>query len=89
MLFPERSDGNGLQTLSERKRPIARVKNDTREFPSLGQIFPEPLDMLEIILADARAGLNLDSGEVAVLVLDDEVNFAPVDVPILIKRTGR
>ena len=45
--------------------------------------------MLEIILADACSGLNLNSGEVAVLVLDNEVYLAPVDVPILVERTGR
>ena len=45
--------------------------------------------MLEIILPDARTGLDLDTGEVAVLVLDDEVDLALVDVPILVKRTRR
>ena len=88
VLSPQRGDGNGFQALAERKRPVTRVKDDTREIPSLGQIVPEPLDVLEVILADARTGLDLDTGKVTVLVLDDKVNLAPVDVPVLVERTG-
>ena len=46
-------------------------------------MFTEPRKMPKVILADARSGLDLDTREITVSILDNEIDFPFVNVAIL------
>ena len=73
---------HGVIALAEALDVFTRVEDDPR-VRNLRQILTKPLEVLEIVLADIRSGLHLDAKQIPFFVLDDEIDFPPVLVPVL------
>lgn len=59
-LCPKRSERDGVESLPEAQRTLARIEDDAGKL-AFGKVLRKPLQVLEVAIAERRPGLNLDS----------------------------
>ena len=64
---------------------LSGVKNKALKFPTICKVVPEPFKVPEIALLDIGSSLNLNTDQLPVLALDEEIQLPLLSVSVVIE----
>ena len=78
----QRGERHGVEPLAKWQNIIAGIKYNSAEW-RFGQVGGKPLEMPEVLLPDAPAGLDFNAEDLLPPIRHDKIDFALIFVPVV------